>query len=125
MAQGGIDPMTGLPMDQGGGGMQPVIDPATGQPMIDPMTGQPMMEPVEDGESTTGRKITLICKAVSLTAINSAANTDLAFAVENALRASPMFDPKATSLQGQIGADEPDGTYTFGVNLVLVKPLEL
>jgi hypothetical protein len=120
---GGIDPMTGQPLG-GGEALQPVLDPATGEPMIDPMTGQPMMAPATDGTANQAARVTLTCRAVSLTAINSAANTDLAFAVENALRASPMFDPKATSLQGQIGADDQDGTYTFGVNLVLKKPLE-
>ena len=120
---GAIDPMTGMPM---GGGGQPMIDPMTGQPMIDPMTGMPMTSPAAGGGGASkGPKITLICRAVSLTAINSAANTDLAFALENALRGSELFDPKGTSLQGQIGADEPDGTYTFGVNLVLKNPLEL
>ena len=99
-----------------------MIDPETGQQKIDPQTGELMFTSNEEVE---GSKITLICRAVSLTAVNSAANTDLAFAVENALRDSPMFDPKGTSLQGQIGADEPDGTYTFGVNLVLKKPLQL
>jgi len=67
----------------------------------------------------------VICRAVSLTAIEPGANTALAFAFENALRASELFDSQATSLQGQIGDDEPDGTYTFPVNVVLKQPLEL
>jgi len=119
--QGGVDPMTG------GGAMEPMVDPMTGEQMIDPATGEVMMAPGGGGgpaEDKPGR-ITLLFRAVSLNAINSAANTDLAFAVENALRSSELFDPKATSLQGQIGADEANGTYTFGVNLVLKKPLEL
>lgn len=108
-------------MDAGAG--QPVIDPATGQPMIDPTTGLPVM--ASGGAVGEGARVTLICRAVSLTTIDSGANTALAFALESALRASPMFDSQATSLQGEIGADEPDGTYTFGVTLVLKKPLEL
>jgi len=109
------------PMDAGAG--QPVIDPATGQPMIDPDTGLPVM--ASGGAVGEGARVTLVCRAVSLTTIDSGANTALAFALESALRASPMFDAQATSLQGQIGADEPDGTYTFGVTLVLKRPLEL
>jgi hypothetical protein len=115
----------GYPMG-GGGAMEPVIDPMTGEQMIDPATGEPMMAPA-GGDASAGKagRITLLFRAISLNAINSAANTDLAFAVENALRSSELFDPKATSLQGQIGADEANGTYTFGVNLVLKHPLEL
>jgi len=98
----------------------------TGQPMIDPMTGMPMMAPGGGGgAANSAARVTLICRAVSLTAIDSGANTAMAFALESALRSSPMFDPQATSLQGQIGADDTDGTYTFGVNLVLKDPLEL
>jgi hypothetical protein len=115
------DPVTGEPMMEGGG-MQPVIDPTTGQPMIDPNTGMPMMAPAEGSQAG---QITLVCRAVSLTPIDSGANTMLAFALEKALRSSDLFDSEATSLQGEIGADEPDGTYTFGVNLVLKQPLEL
>lgn len=100
-----------------------MIDPMTGQPMIDPNTGQPMMAPA--GGVNQAARVTLICRAVSLTAIDSGANTALAFALESALRSSELFDPQATSLQGQIGADEPNGTYTFGLNLVLKNPLEL
>jgi hypothetical protein len=117
-----IDPNTGMPMMDTGGG-QPMIDPMTGQPMIDPNTGMPMMAP--GGGGAAAGRVTLICRAVSLTAIDSGANTALAFALESALRSSDLFDPQATSLQGQIGADEADGTYTFGVNLVLKNPLEL
>jgi hypothetical protein len=118
-----INPNTGLPMVGAGAG-QPMTDPMTGEPLIDPNTGMPMMAP---GDTAAGRgtRLTLICRAVSLTAIDSGANTALAFALEGALRSSELFDPQATSLQGQIGADEPDGTYAFGVNLVLKHPLEL
>jgi type IV pilus assembly protein PilM len=116
-----IDPMTGEPM-MDSSGMQPVIDPMTGEPMIDPMTGMPMMA---SSGGAQGGEVTLTCRAVSLTAIDSGANTALAFALENALRSSDFFDAEKTSLQGQIGADTPDGTYTFGVNLVLKNPLEL
>jgi len=122
MPGGMIDPNTGLPMGGGAAG-QPVIDPMTGQPVIDPNTGLPMMAPASGAADS--RQITVICRAVSLTAIEPGANTALAFAFENALRASELFDSQATSLQGQIGDDEPDGTYTFPVNVVLKQPLEL
>jgi hypothetical protein len=120
--QPAIDPNTGQPMAGAEAG-QPMIDPMTGQPMIDPNTGQPMMAP--GGGGSPAARVTLTCRAVSLTAVDSGANTALAFALESALKSSELFDSQATSLQGQIGADEADGTYTFGVNLVLKNPLEL
>jgi hypothetical protein len=124
--QPAIDPMTGLPMDPAaGGGMQPVIDPMTGQPMIDPMTGMPMMQPAPGAAGPAGSKITIICKAISLTAVNPTANTDIAFALEKALKNSELFDPQGTSLQGQINVDEDKGIFTFGVTVALKRPLEL
>jgi hypothetical protein len=121
-----IDPNTGMPMGAGaGGGMEPVIDPNTGQPMIDPMTGMPMMQPAAGGTAAPpGSKITLLCKAISLSAVNPTANTDIAFALEKALKNSELFDPQGTSLQGQINVDEDKGIFTFGVTLVLKHPLE-
>jgi hypothetical protein len=120
-----IDPNTGQPMDASAGAMEPVIDPATGQPMIDPNTGQPMMQPAAGGAAPPGAKITLVCKAISLSTVNPTANTDIAFALENALKQSTnFFDPQTTGLQGQINVDEEKGIFTFGVNLVLQRPLE-
>jgi hypothetical protein len=110
-----MDPATGMPLDPSAGAQ--TIDPATGLPATDPSAaGGPVSE---------AARVTLVCRAISLTAIDSGANTAMAFALENALRSSDLFDPQATSLQGQIGADDADGTYTFGVNLVLKHPLEL
>lgn len=124
MAGGGaIDPMTGMPI-QGGGGT-PVIDPATGMPMIDPMTGMPVMSPAGGGAPPPGSTITLLCKGVSLSQLDPSADADIAFALEKALKASPMFDEKGTSLQGQISQPSLEGTFTFGVTVTLKNPLKL
>ncbi|MGB7768838.1 MAG: type IV pilus assembly protein PilM [Verrucomicrobiia bacterium] len=69
--------------------------------------------------------ITLICRAVSLSKVDSAANSDIAYTVENELQASPYFDPKATQLTGQISAEDASGTFTFGITAVLKNPLNL
>lgn len=110
----------------GGAMTQPaaMIDPMTGQPMIDPTTGLPMTAASGGSGGSVAGRVTVICRAISLTSIDSGANTALAFALESALKSSDFFDSEATSLQGEIGADEADGTYTFGVNLVLKEPLE-
>ena len=68
--------------------------------------------------------VTLVCRAVSLSSTVASGNTDLAFAFLNALRTSPLFDPERTAFSGNIGPDEPPGTFTFAVNLALKRPLK-
>jgi type IV pilus assembly protein PilM len=69
--------------------------------------------------------MTLICRAVSLSKVDPAANSDIAYTLENELQASPYFDPKATQLTGQINAEDASGTFTFGITAVLKNPLNL
>ncbi|HUA67424.1 MAG TPA: type IV pilus assembly protein PilM [Candidatus Saccharimonadales bacterium] len=69
--------------------------------------------------------IGLVCRAVSLAKVDPAANSDIAYTLENELQASPYFDPKATQLTGQINAEDTSGTFTFGVSAVLKNPLNL
>jgi len=67
--------------------------------------------------------ITLVCRAVSLAKVDPAANSDIAYTLENELQASPYFDPKATQLTGQINPEDASGTFTFGITAVLKNPL--
>ena len=53
--------------------------------------------------------MTLICRAVSLSKVDPAANSSIAYTLENELQASPYFDPKATQLTGQINAEDAFG----------------
>jgi hypothetical protein len=78
-------------------------------------------------ESNTNEvhSISLTFRAISLQSASAAANTELAFTVLNELRASPLFDDKKTQFSGNISADEPPGTFTFGVNVKLKRPLKL
>jgi type IV pilus assembly protein PilM len=69
--------------------------------------------------------ITLVCRAVSLSDVDPSANTTIAYALENELKASSYFDPAATQLSGQITADDTSGTFTFGVTVALKNPLNL
>jgi len=41
------------------------------------------------------------------------------------MKTIPFFDPKATQLTGQITPDEANGTFTFGITVTLLKPLNL
>jgi type IV pilus assembly protein PilM len=69
--------------------------------------------------------ITLVCRAVSLAKVDPAANSDIAYTLENELQASPYFDPKATQLTGQINPEDTSGTFTFGITAVVKNPLNL
>jgi type IV pilus assembly protein PilM len=69
--------------------------------------------------------MTLICRAVSLSKVDPAANSSIAYTLENELQASPYFDPKATQLTGQINTEDASGTFTFGISAVLKNPLNL
>lgn len=80
--------------------------------------------PGQAGASTNGT-ITLQFRGVSLTQVSSSANTDIAYAVENELKACPLFEAKDTQLSPQINVDETNGTFTFGVTLALKRPLKL
>jgi type IV pilus assembly protein PilM len=79
----------------------------------------------QTSQTTQTGAITLICRAVSLSKVDSAANSDIAYTLENELQASPLFDPKATQLTGQINAEDASGTFTFGISAVLKTPLNL
>jgi type IV pilus assembly protein PilM len=100
MVRGGRPP--GIP-----GGMPPVTG-ANG-------TGQP----------AAGSVITLVCRAVNLSNVDPSANSEIAYAVENELKACPIFDPKTTQLTGQITPDDTSGTFTFGVTITLLNSLKL
>jgi hypothetical protein len=67
--------------------------------------------------------ITMICRAVSLTAVDTSANPSIAYAVETEIKNSPMVDAQATQLSPNISLDDPNGTFTFTVNVTPKNPL--
>ena len=71
--------------------------------------------------------VTITFRAVSLNRASPSAKTELAFAVLKELQSSPLFDPdeKKTKFSSNISEDEPPGTFTFGVNVGLKRPLKL
>jgi hypothetical protein len=69
--------------------------------------------------------VNVVCRAVNLSAIDPSANSEIAYAVESELKACPIFDPKTTQLTGQITPDDSNGTFTFGISLILQNPLKL
>jgi type IV pilus assembly protein PilM len=81
--------------------------------------------PDQTPAASQGVPISLVCRAVNLSAIDPSANSAIAYAVEAQLKACPVFDPKTTQLTGQITPDDSNGTLTFGVTLMLQNPLKL
>jgi hypothetical protein len=75
------------------------------------------------GEASTNSAITVVCRAVNLASVDASANSQIAYAVENEIKNSPLVDAKATQLAGQITPDESNGTFTFTINVVLHNSL--
>ncbi len=79
-------------------------------------------------KSASTNEVSLIkvtCRGVSLTKYSPSANSDLAYALQRELQASPMFDPKETKLTGDIKSDADSPTFSFGVDLKLKRPVKL
>jgi len=105
-----------------GTGVEPGTPPTEGQamPTGEPGTGQPgAVAPTEVSV------ITLVCSAVSLKAVDPSADTALAFAFLNELRASQLTDPQGTDFFTEIQENEEKGTFSFGVSWKLKRPLKL
>jgi len=81
--------------------------------------------PPAEGEAQAPNTITLICRAVNLSSVDPSATTEIAYAVESELKASPLFVPAGTMLLGNITTDDVNGTFTFGVTVTLQNPPNL
>ena len=85
------------------GGMRgeyPRMDPRLGTPP--PPEVDPNAAPVDPNAVNTNNFIVLTCRAVNLSSVDPSANSEMAYAVENEIKNSPLVDPKATQLTGQI-----------------------
>jgi type IV pilus assembly protein PilM len=106
-------------------GMPPGMPP--GFPGGMPPGGNPNMPPpggaAPPAAGSANNAITLVCRAVNLTSLDPSASSEIAYAVENEIKNSPLVDPKATQLTGQITPDETTGTFTFTVNVTPLNPL--
>ncbi len=99
--------------------------PATGPGGTPPVPNPAQSDTSGAAGNPAGNLITLICRSVNLSSVDSAANTDIAYAVLKAFQEDPLFDPKATQLRGDITPDDVTGTFTFGITVGLQKPLNL
>src|ERR1035438_8629529 len=69
--------------------------------------------------------ITLVCRAVDLSGVDSAANNEIVYAVETELKAAPVFDPKTVQPSIQISPRDVNGTFTFSITVSPQNPLKL
>ncbi len=71
--------------------------------------------------------VTLVCRGVDITSASASADTDIEFALQDALLASPYFDsnPTNTGLAGDHTLDPNTGTFVFGVKLKLRRPIKV
>jgi hypothetical protein len=67
----------------------------------------------------------LVCRAVDLSGIDSAANNEVVYAVERELKASPKFDPKSVQSSPQISPVDANSTFTFSIMIAPQNPLKL
>jgi len=69
----------------------------------------------------------IVCRGVDVSATSGdpSSNIKIAYALEQALKGSPLFDSSETQLAGDNNSDPATGTFTFGVNLKLKRPLKL
>ena len=114
-----------IPGGEGGGIMPPHSNPYQ---QANP-EGVPTPPPAPTGDAATAAAalantnyVTVVCRAISLTSLDASANREIAFAVQEEMKASPMVDPKLTTLDGNFSPDDANGTFTFTVK---VTPLNL
>ena len=102
------------------------------------LRGAPLPSEAEGTPSTTAKPaaptstneiavINMKCRGLNLKKYDPSANNKLAYAVEDELQSSPLFDRKDTKLSGDIEQVEATNsiTFSFGVTLKLKHPMKL
>jgi hypothetical protein len=70
-------------------------------------------------------QLKLVCRAINLNKVSPSANTDIAFALAQQLKALPSLGPE-TQLTGEMQpVPDTDLTFTFNVTLALKRPITL
>jgi type IV pilus assembly protein PilM len=78
------------------------------------------------GDANEISSITITFRAVSLSSISPEANKEIVYSVLSEFKDCPLFDREYTDSDGKgIGAEEPPGTFTFGIVVGLKRPLKL
>jgi type IV pilus assembly protein PilM len=100
----------------------PSPQPAQSNPAPPPENGGAQPAP---GGASSASAITLVCRAVDLSSVDSAANNEIVYAVVRELKASPLFDPKTVAPSPQISPVDASGTFTFSISVSPQNPLKL
>jgi hypothetical protein len=106
----------------------PSQQPVPGAEALPGMEGIPGMEGVPAAPARNTNEVAtvkLLFRAINLTPVAPAANTELAFAVLRELQASPHADPAETQFEGNLNPDDQTGTFTFGIQFKLKRPLKI
>ena len=70
--------------------------------------------------------MTITFRAISLNSVSPEANKEIVYSVLNEIKSNPLFDPDWTDPDGKgLGAEEPPGTFTFGITVGLKRPFKL
>jgi hypothetical protein len=70
--------------------------------------------------------MTITFRAISLGSLSPEANKEIVYSVLNEIKSNPLFDPDWTDPDGKgLGAEEPPGTFTFGITVGLKRPFKL
>lgn len=79
-----------------------------------------------DSTTSTNATVSVVFRAVDLTTRGSdpAANSDLAYAVEQALKECSLLEKSGTKLSGQIGVVEGEPVFSFEMTLQLKQPVK-
>jgi len=105
------------PYRRGGGGRSMAPPPPSGGPAVARVNAPPSTNVVD--------RVTMICRGVDLSSTSPSANTQIEYALQEALKADSLFDSTNTTLAGDINLDPASGTFTFGVKLKLKRPLKV
>ena len=81
----------------------------------------------DTGDTNNISTVLTVIRAVNIKeqAGDPAANENIAYGLLEAIRASPMVDPKGTDLAGAVNEDKDSGTVSFPLNIKLKSPLSL
>jgi type IV pilus assembly protein PilM len=94
-------------------------------PGANPPANPPNAGATPEASNGQANFITLVCRAVDLSGVDSAANNEVVYAVERELKASPVFDPKSAQSSAQISPVDANSTFTFSIMVAPQNPLKL
>ncbi len=110
----------------------PVVPEATAPEPAAPVPAAPASVAAPAGVTNEISEVTILIRAVNMVKVNASANNTIVFSFIDALRSSPLTAEEVkgakepmTRIDGEMGAEEAPGTFTFKVIWKLRHPLKL